>query len=220
MTAVEDFARHLRHLRTRAGEPSVRQLAQRTAYGKTTISDAFAGRRLPTLDVAEKLAGALDADTEDVRERWVKAKGQPAAAAPVAEWLTSVRTDIPDLTGARGIEDVCAAATSHPKAALDSSWGVLRVGASQLSHLYYGDIPGSWSSNVVDTYGRAEADGLLPAGAASVAETVHHYYVSSNVHPEELPSTAELLQIIVLSYRLAWQARDLITTDRENTADS
>ncbi|WP_443064353.1 hypothetical protein [Streptomyces sp. NBC_00525] len=53
-----------------------------------------------------------------------------------------------------------------------------------------------------------------------MAETVHHYYVSSNVHPEELPSTAELLQIIVLFYRLAWQARDLITTDRENTADS
>ncbi|MFD4350867.1 hypothetical protein ACFWQ6_39400 [Streptomyces coelicoflavus] len=70
------------------------------------------------------------------------------------------------------------------------------------------------------TYGRAEEDGLLPAGAAAVAETVHYYYVSSNVHPEELPSTAELLQVIVLAYRLAWQACDLITANRENTADS
>ncbi|WP_330242640.1 helix-turn-helix domain-containing protein [Streptomyces sp. NBC_00525] len=67
---MEDFARHLRHLRTRAGEPSMRQLAQRTGYGKTTISDAFAGRRLPTLDVVEKLVGALDADQDEMREHW------------------------------------------------------------------------------------------------------------------------------------------------------
>ncbi|MEV6332405.1 hypothetical protein [Streptomyces sp. NPDC051909] len=64
---------------------------------------------------------------------------------------------------------------------------------------------------MVDTYRRADEDGLLPAGCGAVAKTVHHYHVSSNVNPGELPSTAELLQIIVLSYRLAWQARDLIT---------
>ncbi|MEV6332231.1 helix-turn-helix domain-containing protein [Streptomyces sp. NPDC051909] len=210
---MEDFAHHLRHLRAMAGDPSVRRLAQLTGFGKTTISDAFAGRRLPTWDVAAQLAGALAADHDDLRERWAKARGGTGttAAAAVPDWLTSVRSDIPDLTGAQGFEKACAAATSDPKPTLDICWGVLRVGALQFSHRFYGDIPGNWSSNVVDTYRRAEEDGLLPAGCSAVAETVHHYYVSSNVNPGELPSTAELLQIVVLSYRLAWQARDLVT---------
>ncbi|MEV6332404.1 helix-turn-helix transcriptional regulator [Streptomyces sp. NPDC051909] len=102
LTVVEDFARHLRHLRALAGDPSVRRLAQLTGSGKTTIGDAFAGRRLPTWDVAAQLADALGADHDDVRERWAKAKGGTGttAAVAVSVWLTSVRADIPDLAGA------------------------------------------------------------------------------------------------------------------------
>ncbi|MDO3663054.1 hypothetical protein, partial [Bacillus sp. C28GYM-DRY-1] len=90
------------------------------------------------------------------------------------------------------------------------SWEVLRVGALQLAHCYYGDIPGSWSSNVVETYQRAEKDGLLPAGVAAVANTVHYRHVGAQFPDEDLPSTAEILQVVVLAYRLAWEARDVV----------
>jgi hypothetical protein len=55
-TAVEDFAHHLRELHAAAGAPSIRQMAAQTGYGKSTISEAFAGRRLPTWPVADKLS--------------------------------------------------------------------------------------------------------------------------------------------------------------------
>ncbi|KMS66835.1 hypothetical protein ACM01_44890 [Streptomyces viridochromogenes] len=210
MTAVEGFAHHLRQLHAAAGVPSTRHMAARTGYGKSTISEAFAGRRLPTWQVVEKLAAALGADADDLRDRWVAARGRPATVQPVPDWLTSVRTsaDIPEIVTGLSLED--AVAPSDPKRAIASSWEVLRVCALQLAHCYYGDIPGSWSSNVVETYQRAEKDGLLPAGVAAVAHTVHYRHVEAQFPSKELPSTAELFQIIVLAYRLAWQARDVV----------
>ncbi|MGW2225924.1 helix-turn-helix domain-containing protein [Streptomyces formicae] len=212
MTAVEDFAHHLRQLHAAAGVPSTRHMAARTGYGKSTISEAFAGRRLPTWQVVEKLAAALGADADDLRDRWVAARGRPATVQPVPDWLTSVRTsaDIPEIVTGLSLEDAVAVAPSDPKRAIASSWEVLRVCALQLSHCYYGDIPGSWSSNVVATYQRAEKDGLLPAGVAAVAHTVHYRHVEAQFPSKKLPSTAELFQIIVLAYRLAWQARDIV----------
>lgn len=208
MTAVEDFAHHLRQLHAVAGAPSTRQMAARTGYGKSTISEDFAGRRLPTWP----LAAALGADTDDLRERWAAARGRPTTVQPVPDWLTSVRTsaDIPRIATGLSLEDAVAAAPTDPKRAIASSWEVLRVCALQLAHCYYGDVPGSWSSNVVETYQRAEKDGLLPAGVAAVAHTVHYRHVESQFPDKELPSTAELFQIIVLAYRLAWQARDVV----------
>ncbi|MFJ1551975.1 helix-turn-helix domain-containing protein [Streptomyces sp. NPDC088246] len=217
MTAVEDFAHHLRHLHAAAGAPSTRQMAARTGYGKSTINEAFAGRRLPTSPLVEKLAIALGADADDLRDRWVAARGRPTSVEPVPDWLTSVRTNIPDITTGLSLEEACAAAPKDPKRALASSWEVLRVCALQLAHCYYGDIPGSWSSNVVETYQRAEKDGLLPAGVTAVANTVHYRHVGSNIPSEELPSTAELFQVIVLAYRLAWQARDVIEIYEETS---
>lgn len=212
MYAVEDFARHLRQVHARAGAPSWRQLALRTGYGKSTIAEAFAGRRLPTWPLVEKLAAALGVDQDELQERWAAAKGGPAAPVePVPSWLTSVRADIPHLITGMGLEAACTAAARDPERAMSSAWEVLRVSALQLAHKYYGDTPGSWSSNIVQTYNRAENDGRLPAGVTAVANAVHHHHVSSKFHPPELPSTAELLQIVVLAYRLAWQARDLIT---------
>ncbi|MEU7333927.1 hypothetical protein [Streptomyces parvus] len=47
---------------------------------------------------------------------------------------------------------------------------------------------------------------------------MHYYYVGSRAHPGEIPSTAALLQIAVLAYRLAWQARDLIEVTTSDSA--
>ncbi|MGW3377420.1 helix-turn-helix domain-containing protein [Streptomyces hydrogenans] len=164
MSTPAHFASHLQLLLARAGDPSVRQLATKTGYGKSTISDALAGKRLPTWPVAKALGTAFGADVDDLRERWANAKGKPDAPAPDApDWLTSVRTDIPDLVTNRGLAEVCASInTESPQRAVQASWDVVQTGALQLSHAYYDDIPGSWSSNVVDTYGRAEEDGVLP----------------------------------------------------------
>jgi len=210
VTAVEGFAHHLRQLHATAGAPSNRQMATRTGYGKSTISEAFAGRRLPTWPVVEKLATALGADAEELRERWAVARGRPAAVQPIPDWLTSVRTDIPEIVTGLSLEDAVAAAPTDPKRAIASSWEVLRVCALQLAHCYYGDIPGNWSSNVVQTYQRAENDGLLPAGVTAAANAVHHHHVGSNFPSKELPSTAEIFQIVLLAYRVAWQARDVV----------
>ncbi|MFD6033317.1 helix-turn-helix domain-containing protein [Streptomyces griseoincarnatus] len=216
MTGVEDFARRLQQLHATAGAPSMRQLAARTGYGKSTISEAFAGRRLPTWALVEKLAGALGADPGEVREWWVAARGRSTPVQQVPDWLTSVRADVPEITTGLDFEQACAVVSTDPKQALASSWEVLRVCALQLAHAHYGDIPGSWSSNVVETYERAEKDGLLPAGVTAVANAVHYHHVGSNVRPAKLPSTAELFQIVVLAYRLAWQACDVIE-EREAT---
>ncbi|WP_329078358.1 helix-turn-helix domain-containing protein [[Kitasatospora] papulosa] len=209
---VEEFARHLYHLRMRAGVPTVRKIASQTGFGKTTISDAFSGRRLPTWDVVNALADALEADTADLREKWVAAKGGPAIVTETPGWLTSVRTDIPELPGARPLEHVCAMAATDPQAALEASWAVVRTGALRLAHSLYGTIPGSWSSDSVDTYGRAEDDSRMPAGSRAVAGRAHHYYHQAK-HPEgaRLPTTAVVLQIVVMAYRLAWEAQSVVS---------
>lgn len=80
----------------------------------------------------------------------------------------------------------------------------------QLAHALHCDIPGAWSSNIVATFRRAEETGALPAGTTAVAETVHRYHVGAQVRLEETPPTAEVLQIVVLAYRLAWETHDVI----------
>lgn len=165
----------------------------------------------------ERLAAALGADADDLRDQWVAARGRPATVQPVSDWLTSVRSsaDIPKIVTGLSLEDAVGVAPSNPKRAIASSWEVLRVCALQLARCYYGDILGSWSSSVVETYQRAEKDGLLPVGVAAVAHTVHYCHIEAQFPDQELPSTAELFQIIVLAYRLARQACDVVETYEE-----
>ncbi|MGA5218047.1 helix-turn-helix domain-containing protein [Streptomyces cinereoruber] len=220
MSSPADFARYLQLLLARAGDPSVRQLAAKTGYGKSTISEALAGKRLPTWPVTEALCSAFGADVDDVRERWANVKGKPSPQAfDAPAWLTSVRTDIPDLVTNRGLAEACASInTESPHRAVQASWDVVQTGALQLSHAYYDDIPGSWSSNVVDTYGRAEEDGVLPPGARAVANAIHHHYVDTRMHTPKPLSADEAVQIIVMAFRLAWQAKDAV--DKKTTPDA
>ncbi|MEU2718416.1 helix-turn-helix transcriptional regulator [Streptomyces sp. NPDC007205] len=210
MTAVDDLSRHLTLLHARAGAPSRREMAQRTGYGKSTISDAFAGQRLPTWPVVQALVAALGGDEEEARELWATAKGGPHQAQQIPDWLTSVRTEIPRLVTGLSFTDACAAAVTDPKKALDSSWEVLRLTGGQVSHALYDAIPGHWSSDIVATFRRAEEDGHLPAGAVAVADAVHRHYVLSQFPSNGVPAAADVLQIVALAYRLAWQATDVV----------
>jgi hypothetical protein len=47
-TALVAFAAELRRLRRAAGSPTYRELARRTNYSSTTLSDAAGGKRSPS----------------------------------------------------------------------------------------------------------------------------------------------------------------------------
>lgn len=67
---VERFAVELRRLRHDAGNPSYRKLAERAGYSATTLADAAAGRRLPSLPVVRGYVQACGADPSVWEERW------------------------------------------------------------------------------------------------------------------------------------------------------
>ncbi|MFF1604824.1 helix-turn-helix domain-containing protein [Streptomyces mirabilis] len=216
MNAVDDLSRFLKRLHAQAGAPSRREMAQQTGYGKSTIGDAFAGQRLPTWPVVQALVAAIGGDEDEARELWAAAKGGPHQTQQAPDWLTSVRTDPRDLATRLGFTDACAVAATDPKKALNSSWEVLRLTGGQLAHALYDTLPGHWASDIVATFRRAEEDGHLPAGAAAVADVVKRHYVLSNVHPDEPLAVSDVLQIVPLAYRLAWQATDTVVVSSSN----
>lgn len=209
MTDVEEFARYLHQLHTRAGAPSRRGLAGLTGYGKTAISDAFAGRNLPTWPLVEKLVSALGGKVDEARERWASAKSGASPAPEAPAWLTSIRSEIPQLISGQSFAEACTLAVSDPKRAMASAWEVLRLSAMQMSHAFYGDVPGNWSSDIVATIRRAEEDLQLPAGAAAAADSVHHLHVPSMLPDRDLAAT-DVLQGVFLAYKVAWQAHDAV----------
>ncbi len=81
---AQRFAVALRELRRSAGNPTYRVLEKRAHYSVTTLAQAAAGDRLPTLAVALAYARACDGDV-DVGEwtaRWRAAAAELDAAAP------------------------------------------------------------------------------------------------------------------------------------------
>ncbi|MFD0265142.1 hypothetical protein ACFVGY_00895 [Streptomyces sp. NPDC127106] len=64
------FAAALRRLRHEAGSPPYRRLAARAHYSVATLSEAAAGRRLPSLDVTLAYVRACGGDTGEWERRW------------------------------------------------------------------------------------------------------------------------------------------------------
>ncbi|MEU0877418.1 helix-turn-helix domain-containing protein [Lentzea sp. NPDC005914] len=93
--AVQRFAGELRELRRRAGKVTYRQLAERSGYAVTTLSEAAGGRRLPTLDVALAYAMACGGDEEEWKAKW------RAAALTAAESRCPQGRDRPPYRGLR-----------------------------------------------------------------------------------------------------------------------
>lgn len=67
------FARELRRLRAAAGGPSYREMARTALFSSTVLSDAAAGYRLPTLQVALAFAEACGGDRPVWERRWREA---------------------------------------------------------------------------------------------------------------------------------------------------
>ncbi|MEU7874782.1 helix-turn-helix domain-containing protein [Dactylosporangium sp. NPDC049140] len=77
--ALTAFAAELRMLRKKAGNPPYRKLAQLAHYSSSTLADAAAGHRLPSLNVTQAYVRACGADPAEWEQRW------HAVAADLAE---------------------------------------------------------------------------------------------------------------------------------------
>lgn len=75
------FAAALRALRESAGKPTYRAMAQRAQYGVTTLSQAAAGKHLPTRAVTLAYVKACGGDVIEWERRWCEASAESAAEA-------------------------------------------------------------------------------------------------------------------------------------------
>lgn len=140
---VHRFAADLRELRRRAGGLTYRQLAERSGYAVSTVSEAAGGRRLPTLDVALAYAMACGGDEQEWAAKW------HTAALAVAEMrdarclngesrapyrgLASFREEDADLFFGREqlVADVVERLSAHPVTVLVGASGVGRTSLLQ-----------------------------------------------------------------------------------------
>jgi hypothetical protein len=208
---AKHLAEYLKTLHINSGKPTIRELARSTGYGKTTVSDALNCKGVPTWNVTKALVSAMYGDQADARARWSAAKGaSPAHADKALDWLISIHESAPSLPPGRGLVAACALAQEDPCAAIGDGWEVVRLTALQLSAKHYGDVPGSWSSNVVETLRRAREDGHLPAWVPEQAVLLHRMYVTSrmSIEPGEGPAPLAALQFVCLAYRLSWLVRE------------
>ncbi|MFF4257715.1 hypothetical protein ACFY1L_41660 [Streptomyces sp. NPDC001663] len=82
---VQRLAHQLRELRKEAGNPSYRAMAGTAGFSATTLSQAAAGERLPSLAVAQGYARACGADPGEWEARWKEAEAEAAGAAREAD---------------------------------------------------------------------------------------------------------------------------------------
>lgn len=78
------FAEDLRKLRQKAGSPPYRELSRRAHYSSGALSDAAAGRKMPTLPVALAYVRACEGDVDEWESRWHEVVGE-LSAPEVAE---------------------------------------------------------------------------------------------------------------------------------------
>lgn len=76
---VQRLAFELRKLRAEAGSPTYRLMSERTGHGASTLSQAAAGERLPTLPVVLAYVRACDGDRGEWKQRWRAAHAETLA---------------------------------------------------------------------------------------------------------------------------------------------
>ena len=77
---VARFAHELRELRQAAGSPSYRRMAEAAGFSATTLSQAAAGERMPSLAVVQGYVKACGGDPGEWEPRWKEAEAQAAEA--------------------------------------------------------------------------------------------------------------------------------------------
>ncbi len=76
---VPRFAAGLRALRESAGRPTYREMARLARYGVTTLSQAAAGKQLPTRAVTLAYVKACGGDLAEWERRWREASDEPVS---------------------------------------------------------------------------------------------------------------------------------------------
>jgi DNA-binding SARP family transcriptional activator/DNA-binding CsgD family transcriptional regulator/uncharacterized protein YegP (UPF0339 family) len=89
---VAALAADLRSLRDQVGAPSYRELAGRAGYSQAVLSQAAAGRQLPSLAVLQAFVLACGADPEPWVQRWRDVQRGHQAREPSAPTLPEVKT--------------------------------------------------------------------------------------------------------------------------------
>ncbi|SEI09978.1 MULTISPECIES: DUF2690 domain-containing protein [unclassified Leifsonia] len=79
--SVEQFAADLRLLRVRAGSPTLASLQHATGISRTVLSDAFAGKQLPSARTVDGIVTACKTDPVE----WLRRRDQLAKRAAVPE---------------------------------------------------------------------------------------------------------------------------------------
>ncbi|WP_075004094.1 helix-turn-helix domain-containing protein [Streptacidiphilus jiangxiensis] len=191
------FADYLKRLLQKSGKPTYRRLGHQIGYGRTTVSDAFQGRRLPSWDVTEPLVRALGGDVAEARRLWTESGG--GGVAPPPPWLTDPVLPVPALVPGVGLARAAALAAADPGAALGEGWEVLRLCAAQLARTV-GALPPSGAASVIDAFRRAEVERRLPPGACATADRLAQV---REQHRDGSASVEVALQFVVFAYRLA-----------------
>ncbi|MGC9541982.1 hypothetical protein [Streptomyces sp. UG1] len=75
---VSRLAHELRELRKAAGSPSYRKMAEAAGFSATTLSQAAAGERLPSLAVVQGYVRACGGDPDEWEPRWKDAEAEVA----------------------------------------------------------------------------------------------------------------------------------------------
>lgn len=137
---LHDFAQGLRDLRANApGRPTYRELSRRAKFSPSALSDAAAGRRLPTWPVTKAFVAACGGDVEAWHEQWrqlgdflmathpelIEAPANPAAEASTPGGATAEAVQHPEpASGPNPHPEIWAAASAgrhHEAAALAAS---------------------------------------------------------------------------------------------------
>ncbi|MGH6628883.1 MAG: hypothetical protein ACREB3_04030, partial [Burkholderiales bacterium] len=231
---VGDFAQYLRDLAIQAGKPDYAQMRKATSYGRSALSAAFAGKKLPAWELTAKLVHFLGGDVDAARGRWAAAKstqiqlrsvGEPASRPVAGQQPDPVELpvprqlpmDVPHFT-ARGDElgtldaFLTQAGNGMPSTVVISAiGGTAGVGKTALAV--------HWAHRVRERFPDGQLHinlrGYDPGPAVRPEEALNRFLRALNVTPAQIP--AELEAQAALYRSLLVGRRMLIVLDNAAT---
>ncbi|MEH0417325.1 nSTAND1 domain-containing NTPase [Streptomyces sp. B21-083] len=215
---VQCLAHQLRELRKAAGSPSYRAMARTAGFSATTLSQAAAGERLPSLAVVRGYACACGADTAEWEARWKEAEAEAAGTAreedeevPPYRGLTRFEPDDRQLFFGRDrlVEELNRLVCDHRFAVL---FGASGSGKSSL--LRAGLIPRL--RDEIATRGRPAVVCVLTPGDRP-AQTYGHLLTPAEGEPESWVVVDQFEEVFTLCRDRAERARflDLLLAARD-----
>ncbi|WP_460068161.1 nSTAND1 domain-containing NTPase [Streptomyces sp. YKOK-I1] len=213
---VQRLAHDLRQLRMAAGGPSYREMAKTAGFSATTLSQAAAGERLPSLAVVRGYVHACGADPEEWEPRWKEAEAE-VGARPDDEDVPSPYRGLARFEPAdrelffgrdRLADDLCALVSEHRFAVL---FGASGSGKSSL--LRAGLIPRL--QHEIGARGRPAVLRVLTPGDKP-AQTYGHLLAPAEGEPESWVVVDQFEEVFTLCRDRAERTRflDLLLTAR------